>query len=114
MSASQEDCGELVQRVKRLERQNRMWRISGLAAIMALAAAITASAWAQQYPLPRGAHRELRIRTVEAEHFILKSETGQTEGELTVTPQGPVINLYGMDGRVIWSTRGGARPVDGK
>jgi len=113
MSTSQGDCGELAERIKRLERQNRMWKIGGLAAVVALAAAITASALAQQYPLPRGAQRELRAPTVEAEHFVLKSDSGQTEGELTVTPQGPVLNLYDVNGRVIWSTRGGTRPADG-
>jgi hypothetical protein len=111
MSTSQQDSGELVQRVKRLERQNRMWKIGGIAAIVALATAITASAWAQQYVLPRNAQRALRAPTVEAEHFVLKSDSGQTEGELTITPQGPVLNLYDANGGVIWSTRGGARPA---
>ncbi len=111
MSTSREDYGELVCRVKRLERQNWFWRLSGLAAVVALAAAITAGAWAQQYVVPPGTQRALRAPTMEAEHFVLKSANGQTEGELTVTPQGPILNLYGMDGRVIWSTRGGAWPA---
>ena len=113
MSTSQEDYGELARQMKRLEHQNRMWKIGGLAAIVALAAAITANAWAQEYALPRGAQRTLSAPTVEAQHFVLKDANGQTKGELTVTREGPVLNLYGVNGRVIWSTQGGARPADG-
>jgi len=41
---------------------------------------------------------------VESEHFLLKDESGATRGEFTMTPLGPVLNLLGPDGKIIWST----------
>lgn len=106
MSTSQAEYGELLQRVQRLERQNRRWKVGGIAAIAALAASLTATTWAQQ----RNA-MPFRTPTVEAEHFILKDADGATRGEFTVTANGPVLQLFGPGGRVIWSTHGGARPA---
>jgi hypothetical protein len=85
--------------VNRLERKNRFWKFGGVAAVMALAAALTASAWAQRRNMT-----PFRSQTVEAEHFVLKDAGGATRGELTMTPRGPVLDLFGPDGRVIWST----------
>jgi ferric-dicitrate binding protein FerR (iron transport regulator) len=97
---------ELEARVKRLERQNRRWKIGGIAAVAALAFSLAATAWAQQ----RNA-MPFRTPTVEAEHFVLKDASGVTRGEFTMTANGPVLQLFGPGGRVIWSTRGGARPA---
>jgi len=105
MQTSQDGTLELAKRISRLERQNRSWKIGGIAAIAALAFSLTAGLWAQEQVLPPGTERAFRSRTVEAEHFILKDESGHTMGEFTVTPQGPVINLYGLNGKTIWSTR---------
>jgi hypothetical protein len=106
MNTTQEASGELLQRVQRLERQNRFWKLGGILAVLALAASLTASAWAQR----RNA-MPFRTPTVEAEHFVLKDANGATRGEFTVTPNGPVLQLFGPGGHVIWSTLGGARPA---
>lgn len=100
MSTSQEEYGELLQRVRRLERQNRRWKVGGIAAIAVLAASLTATAWAQQ----RNA-MPFRTPTVEAEHFVLKDADGVTRGQFTMTLSGPVLELLAPDGKVIWSTR---------
>lgn len=106
MHAADDHQRGLEERIEKLERQNRRWKIGGIGAIAALAVSLTASAWAQQRN-----ERAFRAKTVESEHFILKSAHGQTEGEFMVTPQGPVLNLYGTGGQVVWSTKGGARPA---
>lgn len=107
MSTSMEEQQELAERVRRLERQNRSWKIGGIAAIAALAVSLTASAWAQE----RRAEMPFRTATVEAEHFVLKDGSGATRGDFTVTPTGPVLELLGPDGSVVWSTKGGWRPA---
>ncbi|MGH9740138.1 MAG: hypothetical protein ACRD4X_16380 [Candidatus Acidiferrales bacterium] len=109
MSTSMEEDQELAERVGRLERQNRFWKIGGIAAIAALAVSLTATLWAQERVFPRGAERALRVQTVESEHFVLKDADGTTRGEFAVTPTGPVLELLGPDGKVIWSTKGGMR-----
>jgi len=111
MRASQDGTLELAERVAKLERQNRFWKIGGIAAIVALACSLTAGVWAQARVLPRGAERAFRSRTVEAEHFVLKDASGATRGEFSVTPQGPVLEIFGPAGKVIWSTRSGPRPA---
>lgn len=109
MSNSQNELStqELTQRLLKLERQNRSWKIGGIAALAALAISLTASAWAQELrqTMP------FRSKTVEAEHFVLKSADGATRGEFTVTANGPVLELFGPNGQVVWSTQGGARPA---
>ena len=107
MHTSADGTQELVERIGRLERQNRFWKIGGIAAMVALACSLTASVWAQA--LPPGTARALRAQTIEAQHFVLKSADGQTEREFTVSARGPVIELFGPGGKVIWSTRSGPR-----
>ena len=109
MHTSADGTQELVERIGRLERQNRFWKIGGVAAIAALAFSLTAGVWAQEHVLPRGTERTLKSPTVEAEHFILKESNGVTRGEFTMTPTGPVLELFGPDGKVTWSTRRGPR-----
>ena len=99
MSASHGEYGQLMARVGRLERQNRFWKIGGIAAIAVLAASLTATAWAQRNAMP------FRTPTVEAEHFVLKDADGVTRGQFTMTLSGPVLELLAPDGKVIWSTR---------
>jgi hypothetical protein len=111
MQTSREDRGELAERVEKLERQNRFWKIGAVAAIAALAISLTATMWAGERVLPRGTEKAFRARTVESEHFVLKDEGGVTRGEFTMTVGGPVLELFGADGRVIWSTKSGPRPV---
>jgi hypothetical protein len=111
MSASQEDHIQLMERVGRLEKQNRLWKIGGIAAIAALAFSLTASIWAQERVLPRGAERAFRARTVESENFVLKDADGATRGVFTMTARGPVLELPAPGGRVIWSTQRGPQPA---
>lgn len=98
---------DLTERLRTLEQQNRSWKIGGIAAVAALAISLTAGAWAQELRQ----RMPFRSPTIEAEHFVLKSADGATRGEFTVTATGPVLQLFGPNGRIIWSTRGGARPA---
>lgn len=109
MSTSMEEHQELAKRVGCLERQNRFWKIGGIAAIAALAVTLTATLWAQERVFPHGTESALRVQTVESEHFVLKDADGTTRGEFEVTLTGPVLELLGPDGKVIWSTKGGMR-----
>lgn len=90
----------LTRRVAKLERQNRFWRFGGLLAVAALAFSLTAEVRAQQ----GRKEAPLRAESVEAQHFVLIDQNGKTLGELVVSPRGGSLNLYGPDGKVIFST----------
>jgi hypothetical protein len=106
MEQTQPDVSELLGRVVKLERQNRAWRLGGLAALLALAFFVAAGVRAQQDQRPA-----LRAATVEAHHFILQGDGGVTQGELMVSNGQPVLELYDASGKVIWSTQVGVHRV---
>lgn len=64
----------LTQRLERLERENRRWKLLGALGLVAFAAVVLMG----QAPLGRGS------RTIEAERFVLRSTTGETLAVLGV------------------------------
>lgn len=87
-----------------------MWKIGGIAAILALGFSLTASVWAQERVWPLGTQRIFRAGTVESGDFVLKDASGVTRGQLGMTARGPALQLFDPSGRMIWSTTGGPRP----
>jgi hypothetical protein len=98
-AVSEADLQELVERMGRLERQNRRWKLGSILAALVLAFSVAAGARAQQER-----DQPLRAKTVEAETFLLKDSDGVTRGDLTVTNGVPVLQLYNANGKVFWST----------
>jgi hypothetical protein len=99
LAAPQVGLSELIGRVRKLERQNRMWKVGTVLTALVLALAVAAGTKAQQ-------EREdiLRAKTVESEDFVLKDATGITRGELTAKDGSSVLRLYNANGTVIFST----------
>jgi hypothetical protein len=65
----------ILERLERVERQNRTLRRSGLA-ILGLILGLLAMAQGR------------RLRTIEAERFVLKDQAGRTRAEVKMQPSG--------------------------
>lgn len=89
----------LANRIAKLERQNRFWKISGVLAALALAALLAIGVRAQEWP-----RHAQRAKLIEAEEFVLTDASGVTKGEFSTKDGNPVLQLYGPTGKVIWST----------
>lgn len=89
----------LANRIARLERQNRFWKIAGALAALALASLVAIGVRAQEWPRPAQ-----RAKLIEAESFVLTDANGVTKGEFSTKDGNPVLQLYGPRGKVIWST----------
>ena len=100
MHTSDVDFNSLVVRMKRLEAENRFWKIVGLAVFLILGFSLTANVTAQQklQDVP------MRATTVEAQHSLLRDAAGKLMGELAVRDGKPVLELYDAIGKVTWST----------
>jgi hypothetical protein len=93
------DLRVLVERVRKLEKRNQLWKLASILAALVLAFSVAAGTKAQQER-----DESLRAKTVEAETFLLKDSEGVTRGDLTVTNGVPVLQLYNANGKVFWST----------
>jgi hypothetical protein len=98
-AVSEADLRGLIERMGKLERQNRLWKLASILAALVLALSMALGARAQQEH-----DQPLRAKTVEAETFLLKDSDGVTRGDLTVTNGVPVLQLYNANGKVFWST----------
>lgn len=98
MESSIEEVRGTAQRVSKLERENRFWKLGALLAILALAVSFTAGVRAQERA------NLLRAGTVEAQHFILTNLNGKDMGRITIENGRPVMELYDSNGKVIFST----------
>lgn len=90
----------LADRIAKLERQNRFWKIGGVLATLTLAALLAVGVRAQQ-EWPRSTQR---AKVVESEAFVLTDASGVIKGEFSTKDGSPALQLYGPTGKVIWST----------
>jgi hypothetical protein len=90
----------LLARVKKLERQARIWQIVMLLVLLALGFSRTATVKAQQ----DSQLEKLRATTVEAQDFLLKDAAGRVLGQLSVRDGKAQLELYDASGKVTWST----------
>ncbi len=87
METSMHDLDSLRARIERLERENRRFRLGGLALIVA---ACAAALMGQAQP----------ARTIEAERFVLRNASGKIAAELA-TPRGsPALRFLAPNGEV--------------
>ena len=107
METSNPELRLLAARIAKLESQNRLWKLAGLVATVLLAFSFVAGVAAQQRPgMVIPLTRELR-----AESFVLTDANGVTKGEFGTKNGSPILELYGPDGKVIWSTNPSARAL---
>jgi len=99
LAVPQVDLSGLIERVEKLESQNRLWKLASVLAALVLALCVAVGTRAQQEN-----NEPLRAKTVETETFLLKDSGGVTRGELTVTNGVPVLQLYNANGKIFWST----------
>ena len=93
----------LVERVAKLERQNRYWKLGSLTAVLVFALSLAVSLRAQEdhmniAPSPK---------SIEAQAFVLKDSDGIKRGEFTVVNGVARIDLYSASGKTTWSTKAG-------
>ncbi len=100
MQMADTDYNSLLARVEKVERQNRIWNMARLLALLALGLSLTANLTAAQ----KDQDAPLRAKTVEAQTFLLKDAAGTLMGRMTVTEGQPVLELYNPSGEVTWST----------
>jgi hypothetical protein len=94
----------LVDRIAKLERQNRFWRIGGVLAALLFVCSLAVGVRAQQ-----NGDLERPVKSLEAQAFVLKDADGTTRGVFTVSKGVPKLELFGANGRISWSTD--TRPV---
>ena len=96
------DYNGLLVRVTELERQNRLWKITGLLMLLVAVFSLTANVTAQDTGL------FTPTMTVEAQTFLLKDSAGK----MTVdSDRHPVLEFYDLDGNITWSTEARAIPT---
>ena len=88
MSSPTPDWPTVVERLEKLERQNRRMKQVG-AAVLVLVAAMLLMGQASPN------------RTVEANEFVLKDANGKMQARLGLTANAPGLTLYEADGEVI-------------
>jgi hypothetical protein len=101
MQIAEHDYNSLLGRMKKLEGQNRMWKIAGPLVLLTLGLSLTANVTAQQ----KAQDAPIRATTVEAQKFLLRDTAGTVMGQLTVRDGKPVLELYDVAGKVTWSTK---------
>jgi hypothetical protein len=100
MQKTEVDVNSLIVRVKRLEKQNRIWKTVGLMVLLVVGISLTASVTAQQ----RIQAVPMRVKTIEAQNFLLTDTAGALMGRMAVKDGKPILELYDAAGRVTWST----------
>jgi hypothetical protein len=88
------DYNGLLVRVTELERQNRLWKITGLVMFLVAVFSLTANVTAQDTGV------FTPTTTVEPQTFLLKDSAGK----MTVDRDHPVLEFYDLDGNISWST----------
>jgi hypothetical protein len=98
MSTSEIDLHALLERVQKVEVQNRHWRLASLITFVLLLASLTVGLAHGQQPQPN------RPQTVEAQSFVLRDASGAVRGQLSVKGDRAGLELYDAGGKTVWST----------
>lgn len=109
------DNQALAARMDKLESQNRKWKLASIAFGLVSASLIAMAAKPADHYDPN----VLRIRSVEAQEFILKDDDGQVYARLTLNPkpnisrtgiiangEGAALQFYDHRGKPTWTEPG--------
>jgi hypothetical protein len=115
MQIPDNDARSLAARMDKLESQNRKWKLASLVLGLATASLIAIAA----KPADHYDSNVLKVRTVEAQDFVLKDEDGQvyarltlnprpkaTKNSLLLNPEGPALQFYDAKGNPTWTAPG--------
>ena len=105
MTTSEIDLHALLERVQKVEAQNRRWRLASLIAFVLFLASFTVGLAHGQQPQPSQT-------TLEAQSFVLKDAKGTVRGQLSVKSDKAALELYDASGKVIWSTATRPMPLE--
>ena len=87
---------ELIQRVKRLKRGNRRWRLAAMTLLLVCLVLLLA---AFDYPQPN----LVKARSVEAQNFVLRDADGQIRARMALSEDEPRLTFFDEHGEVISS-----------
>jgi len=99
MTRTEFDVADLVERVRKLERQNRRWKLASLFLLFVIASSLATGLVAQERIEPP----LMRAKTVEAQSFLLKDSDGIIRGQMNMRSGRPTFELYDKSGNVVWS-----------
>jgi hypothetical protein len=115
MQLTHSDVQSLASRMDKLESQNRRWRLATLVLGLTSASLIAMAAKPADHYDPN----VLRIRSVEAQEFVLKDDHGQIYARLTLNPkpnisrggtalnaEGAALQFYDNKGKPTWTEPG--------
>jgi hypothetical protein len=109
MAQDEIEAFSLLQRLSKIEKTNRYWRLATLFLLLILASSVTSNLRSQGRiePLPNPhdgfTPPDLRAQTVRSERFQLMDQ-GAVRGQVYMRDGAPVIELYDAAGNVTWST----------
>jgi hypothetical protein len=89
MTGTEIDFNELVERVLKLERQNRRWKIASFLLLFVVASSLATGLVAQERIEPP----LMRAKTVEAQSFLLKDADGIIRGRMNLRADRPTFEL---------------------
>jgi hypothetical protein len=99
MTTSEVDLRGMLERIQKLEAQNRRWKFASLLVLLVFASTLTIGVMAQE----RIAPPLVRAQTVEANTFLLRDTYGVVRGRLVMRAYKPILEFYDEGGKVIWS-----------
>jgi hypothetical protein len=85
---------ELIQRVERLERRNRRWKLAALALLLGCLVLLLAGF---DYAQP------FLARSVEAQNFVLRDADGRIRARMAISEDGPRLSFFDEQGNVVSS-----------
>ncbi len=87
---------ELIQRMERLERGNRRWKLAALVLLLSCLVLLLAGF---DYPQPF----LVKARSVEAQNFVLRDSDGQIRARMAISEDGPRLSFFDEQGNVVSS-----------
>jgi hypothetical protein len=85
---------ELIQRMERLERGNRRWKLAALVLLLSCLVLLLA---AFDYPQPN----LVKARSVEAQNFVLRDADRQVRARMAISEDGPRLSFFDEQGNTI-------------
>jgi len=87
---------QLLQRIERLEHSNRQWRLAALVLLLGCLVLLVAGFDFAQPNL-------VKARSVEAQNFILRDSDGQVRARMAIGDDGPRLDFFDEEGKVVSS-----------